>query len=199
VNLPLSGVLCGDRVALRAPRLADAPRLVAIRKRSSEFLEPWVSTPSPEEFDLAAVRARVAQDRRDFRADRHYRFCITLGAEGEIIGRVALSQVFRGVFQNAYLGYWIDVEHQGQGYTTEAVRLCLDAAFGPLALHRVQAAIMPRNEPSLAVAHKAGLRLEGRAARYLKIAGKWEDHLIFAVTADEWRSAGSVVVRKRKR
>jgi ribosomal-protein-alanine N-acetyltransferase len=70
---------------------------------------------------------------------------------------------------------------------TEAVRLALDLAFGPIGLHRVQAAIMPNNAPSLALARRMGFREEGFAVRYLKIAGRWRDHRIFALTAEEWR------------
>ncbi|MBI3725865.1 GNAT family N-acetyltransferase [bacterium] len=91
----------------------------------------------------------------------------------------------RGPFRNAHLGYWIDREHQGRGLTTEAVRLLLAFAFGPLALHRVQAAVMPRNRASCRVLEKAGFRREGLARRYLMIDGKWRDHLIYAITIEE--------------
>ncbi|MDI1484565.1 GNAT family protein [Polyangium sp. y55x31] len=187
--LPLRAVFRGKRVALRAPRASDAPRIVEIRARSREYLEPWVPVPGPDEFDVPLARARILRDRRDIRADRHYRFCMTLGEDGPVIGRVALTQVFRGIFQNAYIGYWVDVEHHGQGFTTEGVRLALDVAFRDLGLHRIQAAIMPHNAASLAVARKCGLRHEGRAVRYLQIAGAWEDHLLFAVTAEDWQAA----------
>jgi ribosomal-protein-alanine N-acetyltransferase len=187
--LPLRAIFRGPRVALRAPRLSDATRIVEIRARSREYLEPWVPVPGPDEFDVTQARVRIRRDRRDIRADRHYRFCMTLGEDGPVIGRVALSQVFRGIFQNAYLGYWIDVEHHGRGLTTEGVRLTLDVAFREIGLHRVQAAIMPHNAASLAVARKCGLRQEGRAERYLQIAGSWQDHLLFAVTAEDWQAA----------
>jgi ribosomal-protein-alanine N-acetyltransferase len=189
--LPLETIFAGRRVALRAPRSSDARRIVQIRTRSRHFLAPWVSVPSPDEFEVEATRARLAQERHDFRGDRHYRFVMTDRPDGEAIGRVSLSQVFRGVFQNAYLGYWIDVEHKGRGFMTEGVRLALGAAFGPLGLHRVQAAILPDNEASLAVANKVGLRLEGRAERYLQIAGVWRDHLLFAITVEEWAARGT--------
>ncbi|MDI1451280.1 GNAT family protein [Polyangium sp. 6x1] len=187
--LPLRAVFRGQRVVLRAPRVSDAPRIVEIRSRSRAFLEPWVPVPAPDEFDIDLARARILRDRRDIRADRHYRFCMTVGEEGPVIGRVALTQVFRGIFQNAYLGYWVDVEHHGQGFTTEGVKLALDVAFREIGLHRVQAAIMPQNAASLAVARKCGLRQEGCAARYIQIAGAWQDHLLFAVTAEDWQAA----------
>ena len=48
---------------------------------------------------------------------------------------------------------------------------------------------MPGNAPSLRVAEKVGLRREGLALRYLKIANRWEDHVMFAITREEWRAA----------
>ena len=84
------------------------------------------------------------------------------------------------------MGYWIDAEHQGRGLMTEAVRATTWFAFRAAALHRVQAAVMPRNAGSQRVLEKVGYRREGVAARYLCIAGAWEDHVVFAVTREEW-------------
>src|SRR6185437_2002359 len=88
--------------------------------------------------------------------------------------------------ENAYLGYWIDAEHQGRGLMTEAVRAATTFALEAAGLHRVQAAVMPRNGASQRVLEKAGYRREGLATRYLCIAGIWEDHVLFATTAEEW-------------
>ena len=82
-------------------------------------------------------------------------------------------------------GYWMAADCQGRGLVTEAIRVLLDFGFGPAGLHRVQAAIMPRNARSLRVIEKLGFRREGYAERYLQIAGKWEDHIIFARTREE--------------
>jgi len=35
-----------------------------------------------------------------------------------------------------------------------------------------------------------GFRREGIAARYLRIAGRWEDHVMHAVTREEWQGVG---------
>lgn len=185
--MPLTVRVEGPRIALRAPRVGDAERLIEVRKRSWSFLAPWMPVPSPDAEDARANRRQILQQRRDWRADRAYPFFVVDKTSDLVIGRVAFGEVVRGVFQNAYLGYWIDVLHARQGLMHEAVRLALAVAFGPLGLHRVQAAIIPRNAPSQALARKLGFRLEGRAERYLRIAGIWEDHLLFALTSEEWR------------
>ena len=186
-QIPIESVFLGKRVALRAPKVSDVRQIVEMQVESQEFLAPWFPPRVPDEFDPRAIRTRILEQRRDFRADRAYKMVFTLGADGPVLGRVSLSQVFRGIFQNAYLGYYIDVRHHRQGLTREAVCLALDVAFGPLGLHRVQAAIMPHNEASLALIRSVGFRLEGKAERYLKIAGQWQDHFFFAMTAEEWK------------
>jgi ribosomal-protein-alanine N-acetyltransferase len=86
-----------------------------------------------------------------------------------------------------YIGYWIDEALAGRGYVPEGVVLLLRYAFEVLDLHRVEAAIVPRNEASRRVAEKLGLRDEGTAVRFLQIQGVYEDHVRYAMTAEEWR------------
>ena len=86
----------------------------------------------------------------------------------------------------ANVGYWIDIEHAGHGYMPEAVAVVLRFAFDELALHRVEAAIVPRNAKSRRVAEKLGLRDEGTAERFLQIRGVWEDHVRYGITAEDW-------------
>ena len=88
------------------------------------------------------------------------------------------------------LGPAVGREHNGLGYATAAMGAALRFAFGPAGLHRVQAAIMPRNAASIRVVEKNGFRFEGLARRYLEIAGTWEDHNIYAVTVEEWPGPG---------
>jgi ribosomal-protein-alanine N-acetyltransferase len=92
--------------------------------------------------------------------------------------------------QGANLGYWIDEAQQGSGLTSEAAREVLRFAFGPLRLHRVQAGTLPHNAASQRVLAKVGFRQEGYARDYLQIAGRWQDHVLFAITADELDAPG---------
>ena len=100
-------------------------------------------------------------------------------------GIFTVSQIVRGYFQSAYLGYYANARHAGKGLMTEAMELVLDHAFGPLSLHRLEANIQPGNAPSIALARGAGFRLEGYSPRYLLIGGRWRDHERYAITADE--------------
>lgn len=122
------------------------------------------------------------------RNERSARFVVCLRETGEIVGQCGLGEIVRGPFQSCYLGYWIGAAHTRRGYMSEAVRLALRHAFTQLQLHRVEANIVPRNRASKGLARKVGFRYEGTAKRYLKIAGKWEDHEHWAMTVEDWKA-----------
>lgn len=151
--------------------------------RNRAFLEPYEPARPGSDFTLPGVRAGIAELVAARDAGVAYPFCIRAG--GAIVGRITLSQVFRRAFQNCYLGYFVGEEHNGRGYATAAVRLAVRYAFDELGLHRVQANVMTTNPRSARVLEKAGFRKEGRALRYLQIAGRWEDHDMYAITAEE--------------
>jgi ribosomal-protein-alanine N-acetyltransferase len=186
----LSTRLETERLVLRAPRTADVPELRRALRQNETHLRPWSVAPVAGEdaASLTSVSRAVLRHRREWKQGQAYVLLITpRDDERIIIGRVALGGVLRGAFQNGYLGYWIDADRQGQGLMTEAVRAATGFALSVAGLHRVQAAVMPRNTGSQRVLDKAGYRREGLAARYLCIAGTWEDHLIFATTVEDWQ------------
>lgn len=180
--------LVTPRLVLRAPRTGDVAEIRRIMRTNHEHLRPWNPAPPPGEdpSSITEVSKTVLRQRRDWKHGSGYVFMVAdREAPARFIGKIALSGIMRGAMYGAYLGYWMSEESQGQGLATEAIVAVLDFAFGPAGLHRVQAAIMPRNERSLRVIGKLGFRREGYAERYLQIAGRWEDHIIFAMTREE--------------
>jgi ribosomal-protein-alanine N-acetyltransferase len=167
----------GSRVALRDLVLADKDAFLEMVRESRELHRPW--TYPPERSDqFEDLVSRTVRD--DF-------VCLvtTLAENGELVGVFTISQIVRGYFQSAYLGYYANARHAGKGLMGESMALVLDYSFGPLALHRLEANIQPGNAPSVALARGAGFRLEGFSPRYLLIGGRWRDHERYAITADE--------------
>jgi ribosomal-protein-alanine N-acetyltransferase len=177
-----------DQVALRAFRLEDVPELVELRQRTRDFNTPYEPRRSEGFFTAAGQRAEVQRDLEEWAADRMYAFAIVERATERIRGRIGLANIVRGAWDNATLGYFVDVEVNGRGYATEAVGLALRFAFGPARLHRVQAAVMPHNARSARVLAKNGFRLEGHAPRYLRLDGAWRDHDLYGITVEELAS-----------
>jgi ribosomal-protein-alanine N-acetyltransferase len=110
--------------------------------------------------------------------------------EGRFAGEVTLSSILRGPFQNGSIGYWIDKDVAGEGLIPESVVVVLQFAFETLRLHRIEVAIIPRNLASRRVVEKLDLRNEGVALGFLEINGEWEDHVRYAMTAEEWAVRG---------
>jgi len=190
--VPLTTRLETPRLLLRAPERGDAATLRALTARNAEHLRPWSPAPAPgsDPLALAEIRAQIDRQREEWRQDRTYALLLELRDTRALIGRMTLSQVVRGPMQGANLGYWIDEAHQGTRLTSEAVREVLRFAFGPLRLHRIQAGTLPHNAASQRVLTKVGFRQEGYARNYLQIAGRWQDHVLFAITADELDAPG---------
>ena len=180
--------LVTKHLLLRPPRTGDVTEIRRVLRANHEHLKPWNPAPPPGEdpTSITEVSNTVLRQRRDWKRGRGYVFMLADRAQpATFIGKIALSGVMRGAMYGAYLGYWMAAEVQSRGLATEGLRAVLDFAFGAAGLHRVQAAIMPRNPRSLRVIEKLGFRREGYAERYLQIAGTWEDHILFARTREE--------------
>jgi ribosomal-protein-alanine N-acetyltransferase len=165
-----------------------------VRERCRVWLEQWEPRPEPSAADPVAdpeaFRARCGAWERQRHFDAAYGFGLFL-VDGRFAGEVSLGSVQRGPFQMGYIGYWIDAALAGRGYVPEGVVLLLRYAFEVLDLHRVEAAIVPRNEASRRVAEKLGMRDEGTAVRFLQIQGVYEDHVRYAMTTEEWQARGA--------
>ncbi|WP_417767578.1 GNAT family N-acetyltransferase [Stappia sp.] len=179
-------------VHLRAPQPHDFPEWAALREESRAFLQPWEPQWAEDELTRAAYRRRLRRYAREIREDRAYPFFLFREEDGALVGGATLSNIRRGVAQACSLGYWMGATHAGRGYMSEAVRALLSFAFGELALHRVEAACLPHNAASQRLLEKAGFSREGYARHYLRIAGKWQDHLLFARLSSDMAS-GDIV------
>jgi ribosomal-protein-alanine N-acetyltransferase len=167
-------------VVLRQIDYSDREEFLRMVRDSRELHRPWAYPPErADQFDEL-----VARSRRDDTAT----FLACRAEDGAIAGVFSISQIVRGAFQSAFLGYYGSARFARQGYMRRALELVLDEAFGPLALHRMEANIQPGNAPSIALARGAGFRLEGFSPRYLLIGGRWRDHERYAVTAEERRA-----------
>jgi ribosomal-protein-alanine N-acetyltransferase len=167
-------------VALRPPRPEDREAFIAAMIDSAELHRPWVTPPvTAPEFHAWLTRA----GRSDFDANLAVR-----PEDDEIVGYFNISQIIRGPLQSAFLGYGGVARWSGAGYMTAALRLVVERAFNDLALHRLEANVQPGNAPSIALVERVGFVREGFSESYLKIGGRWRDHVRFAIRAEQWQS-----------
>ena len=163
-------------LTLRVRTEQDAAALAAAYVRNRGHLAPWDPTRTEEFFTEEGQLART----RELLAlrDLDSGLPLVLVDGDEIAGGIDLSNIVRGAFQSAMVGYWLDRAHTGKGLASTALTAVLDAARG-FGLHRVQAATLLANHASQSVLTRAGFERIGVAPDYLQIAGRWQDHVLF--------------------
>ena len=178
----------GYRVYLRAPRHDDSARFLAAARGSRGLHASWVRPPATPALFRTYVDRFAAAATRDPRHAKHAGFLVLRTDDDALVGVFNFSEIVRGVFQSAYLGYYAFAPLAGEGYMAEGLALALGAAFGSLHLHRVEVNVQPDNTRSLAFVRGAGFVREGFSRRYVKIAGRWRDHVRYAMLAEDWRA-----------
>jgi len=175
----------GNGVFLRMPVAGDFPEWATLREQSRDFLTPWEPIWPPDDLSRGAFRRRLRRYIDDQRNDLAYAFLVFRGTDHTLVGGLTLANIRRGVAQAGSLGYWIGAPFARRGYMSAAVRTLLAHSFGTLRLHRVEAACIPTNAPSIGLLEKTGFQREGYARRYLCINGVWQDHLLYARLSDD--------------
>jgi ribosomal-protein-alanine N-acetyltransferase len=162
----------------------DAAPLAAAYLRNRDHLARWDPRRDEAFYTEAGQRADLGSKLEGARLGLQDPWLLVRdpepGEEGgeEVVGRVNLSNVVRGVFQSASVGYWVDARHTGRGLAVAMVEFAL-ARAADIGLHRVEAGTLVHNLASQAVLRRCGFEQYGVAQRYLFIAGEWQDHNLY--------------------
>lgn len=188
VPLPAESLIIRTaRLTLRPFVETDRAEYRRVMAGSGDHLAPWSPLPTPGDTIDTMFTKQLTRSTEGIASDTDYRFAAW--SDSRLIGMFNFNNVIRGVFQNAFAGWWLSADATGRGFAYEALDAALSHAFKPtphgLGLHRVQANIIPTNERSVRLAERVGFRQEGLARAYLKIAGEWQDHVMFAKLASE--------------
>lgn len=170
---------------IRLVAVDDAPVLAELLTANREFLAPWQPTRVEDFFTTNGQREAI--DSALSKHERGITIPNVILHDGRVVDRVTLSNIVRGPFQSCNLGYWVDSGHNGRGLGTAAVREIVDLAFGWLGLHRVEAGTLRHNIGSRQVLERNAFVWFGTAPAYLKIAGSWQDHVLYQVVNDSMR------------
>ena len=161
--------------AIRRLVPGDAEELTALLAANRAFLAPYVPDQPAGFFRANTQRARIA------RAEHLYGIL----DRGALAGTIALTNLVRGEFQSANVGYWVGEARNGRGLATRSLGALVEVAFDGLALHRLEAGTLVDNVASQRVLEHNGFSRIGIASRYLWIAGGWRDHVLFQRTAED--------------
>jgi len=153
--------------------------------RNKDFLAQWEPSREEEFYTKQYHEEQLRKDISGMKNGNLLRLWVFKKQdESRTIGTIAFNNIVRGAFLSCFLGYKLDKDEINKGYMTEALKKGIDIMFNEYGLHRIEANIIPRNTPSLRVAQKLGFYNEGLAYKYLKINGKWEDHIHMVLLND---------------
>lgn len=164
-------------VSVRPVSVDDVDEITALVVRNLAFLAPWDPARDGDYATEAGQRRLITEA-----LDRHtdgLALPLVITVDDRIAGRINVNDIVRGPFQSAHLGYWVSEDRTGRGVATAAVAATAALAFETCGLHRLQAATLVHNLGSQRVLQRNGFTLIGLAPRYLQIAGRWQDHLLF--------------------
>lgn len=161
----------------RLASAADAAPLAAVLRENRAFLEPWSPVRDDSYFTAEFQRGLLEQALEAYA--RQTMVPLIILANGKIAGGININGITRGAFQSASIGYWVSQSHNGRGLATAAVADVIAIAFGKLGLHRLQAETLLHNTASQRVLTRNGFSPFAVAPAYLKIAGEWQDHILF--------------------
>jgi len=164
------------RIELERPTLLREQEFLEAVRHSRKLHKGLVALPATTDRYRAFLNG--------LRADNREGFFVVVKQTDSLAGVITISEIVRGAFQSAYLGYYALESHAGQGYLREGLQKVIAHAFGKLELHRLEANIQPGNERSIALAKGFGFKREGYSRRYLKVCGRWRDHERWALLAD---------------
>ena len=167
----------GHKLFIREPQLNDEQSFLNTMLRSARLHAPWIKSPSTSDEFKEYIHKYQQPNNKSY---------VAINELDHIVGVFNLSEIVRGFFQNAYLGFYACYDYAGKGFMSAALKLVLDKVFQELQLHRVEANIQPNNTKSIKFINNNGFREEGYSPHYLKINNIWCDHVRLAITYEDW-------------
>lgn len=174
-----------NSIILKKPNLSFANDLLEYEIRNRDFLAKLSPLRTDDFYTLSYQKKILENNIEAFEQGSNYNFYIFLKDKNLLIGHIGLTNIVRGVFQSCFMGYALDKDYINNGYMSYVIKEIINFAFCDLNLHRIEANVMPHNLPSLKVLKKNNFTFEGVAKKYLKINGKWEDHVHMVLLNDK--------------
>lgn len=182
--------LRSDRLVLRPFADGDGGALFAMH--SDELVMRWWDGPRWADPARAGRFLEACREMAD--AGTGVRVAVEQAPTGTFLGWCALQRWDRQ-HRSASLGYCFRPAAWGRGHATEASRLLLGWAFAAMGLHRVQALVDTRNQPSARVLDKLGFVREGTLREDCIVDGEISDSWVYGLLERDWRAAAGAAPR----
>ena len=174
-----------DNLRLAVLRKSEAARVAEYLQNNRDFHKQFSQTHTDDYFTVSTQKKYLAYDCNSFLEGSLVPLWITLKDDNKIIGRVSFFNFAYGGMMSCACGYHLDKEHTGKGYMTEALKSAMAFVFDEYKMHRIEAFIVPENEPSLNLVKRVGFHYEGKRSSYMHINGRYRDHEAFYMLEDD--------------
>ena len=174
-----------DNLRLAVLRKSEAARIAEYLQNNRDFHKQFSQTHTDDYFTVSTQKKYLAYDCNSFLEGSLVPLWITLKDDNKIIGRVSFFNFAYGGMMSCACGYHLDKEHTGKGYMTEALKSAMAFVFDEYKMHRIEAFIVPENEPSLNLVKRVGFHYEGKRMSYMHINGRYRDHEAFYMLEDD--------------
>lgn len=175
-----------DRLVLRLLHENSAPEVLDFYKRNKNVFEIW-EPDRPRNFYTVEYQTALLKCEFELALKMNaVRFWIFSKTQPDkIIGTVSFQNVMRSVFQSCRIGYKLDPDYWHQGYATEALQAAIPVVFREFKLHRIEALVLPENEPSIRLLEHLGFIREGVCHSCIFLHSRWTDHLQYSLICPE--------------
>lgn len=159
----------------------DAAALAAYRSDPVQArYQSWETS-----YPLDSARALIVEMRNVRFAQPGVWLQIGIETGGRLIGDIAV-RVDGAEARQATVGFTLAADAQGHGYATEALRTVISLLFTEHGLHRICADCDTRNDRSVALLERIGMRREAHHHKSAWWKGEWTDEYGYAILAEEW-------------
>lgn len=147
-----------------------------------EHLVPFEPERGSDFYSVEAWKARLLKSFSAFKCGVSVCLVALDHDRKNMLGACNFTGIVRGPFNACYMGYSVAQKQQGKGLMFEVAGASIKHMFEVVRVHRIMANHLPENYRSERLLKRLGFDREGYARNYLKINGKWCDHILTALT-----------------
>lgn len=174
-----------ERLVLRNLEANDGPRVFSYHRHPDVArFQSW----GTESVDVIQTYIRGLASVEPGTPGKWYQVGIYLRAGDKLIGDCGF-RVPPDTPEQVEIGITLAPEFQGKGFATETLRALLTYLFVDLKKHRVFGSVDPRNDSSMRLLERIGMRKEAHFVKSLWFRGEWVDDVVFAMLGEEWEPA----------
>jgi ribosomal-protein-alanine N-acetyltransferase len=181
--VPDRPLLRGERVWLRPLEERDLPAYVA--GMNDTEVGGWAGYREP--FSVEQAKGWLQHNNEESRHGRGWFFAVCELGDDRFIGTTWLKDVNTSSMM-AELAIFMDRDHIGAGWGTDAQRVLLNFAFTNVGLQRVFLTVFAANERAIRSYEKLGFQREGLMRRSWRGIRGLEDSLLMAILKEEWEA-----------